>query len=171
MVAWSDTSYPFRSVVLDAIGSMSTGDGERRAVGPLTCYSRTSPQDLMPRVLVIDDTQDMLDLVQVILEDAGYEVEVASDGKAGLAAQRRSPADLVITDIFMPDQDGLETIVHLRREFPEARILACSGGGRLGVADGYLRTAQHLGADAVLSKPFEQEELLQTVRDLLPRRG
>ena len=76
----------------------------------------------MVRVLVIDDNQDVRDLIQFILEGAGYSVELAPDGEAGLRSQRARPADVVITDIFMPNQDGLETIARLREEYP-----ACQG--------------------------------------------
>lgn len=123
--------------------------------------------DAMSRVLVIDDNQDMRELMQVILDGAGYTVEVACDGEAGLSCQRAQPADLVITDIFMPNQDGIETIAQLRKEFPSLKVLAISGGSRRGKADGYLLTAREIGAHVVLPKPFDQQELLRAVRELL----
>jgi CheY-like chemotaxis protein len=121
----------------------------------------------MSRVLVIDDNHDTRVLMQIMLGHAGYAVDVAADGAAGLEAQRVRPADLVITDIFMPNQDGLETIEQLRREFPKVKVIAISGGGKLAKSNGYLLTAHEIGADVVLSKPFDHDKLLQAIRDLL----
>ena len=78
----------------------------------------------MPSVLIVDDEEAIRRLIRSTLEQAGYHVREAADGKAGLSHYRQSPADLVIMDILMPDQDGLESILTLRREFPEARIMA-----------------------------------------------
>lgn len=121
----------------------------------------------MSRVIVIEDNDDLREIVQLILDGAGYRTEAVADGKSGIDAQRREPAALVITDIFMPEQDGIETIAALHAEFPDLKVIAVSGGGKASSADGYLRTALAIGADAVLSKPFDQHELLATVRDLL----
>jgi CheY-like chemotaxis protein len=121
----------------------------------------------MHRVLVIDDNQDMRDLMQVILVGAGYEVDVAPDGMAGLARLRAQPSDVVITDIFMPNQDGIETITHVRRDYPQIKVVAVSGGGKLVRGKGYLLTAQEIGAHAVLPKPFDQDELLEALHRLL----
>ncbi|MES2638748.1 MAG: response regulator [Myxococcota bacterium] len=121
----------------------------------------------MARVLVIDDNEDLRELMQMMLEGAGYTIELAADGQAGMAAQRAQPADLVVTDLFMPAQDGIETILQLRSEFPNVKVLAVSGGGKVSQAQSYLQIAKQIGADAILSKPFEQEDLLRTVRELL----
>ena len=122
----------------------------------------------MSRVLVIDDNEDMRELLRLVLTHAGYEVELAHDGEAGVRAQRARPADLVITDIFMPNRDGFETIVELRSAHPGVKLVAVSGGGSRFSGEGYLAAARAAGADAALPKPFEQEELLRTVRRLLP---
>jgi len=103
-----------------------------------------------------------------MLETEGHEVMEASSGKPGLEIQREKAADLVITDIIMPGQEGIETIVQLRREFPETKILAISGGGKIGPEE-YLLLATELGAQKALSKPFRREELLDAVRDLLKK--
>ena len=121
----------------------------------------------MFRVLVIDDNQDMRELMQVVLEGAGYAVDLAGDGDEGFAAQRARPVDLVITDIFMPNQDGIETIARLRTEYPALKVIAVSGGGSLLQPRGYLITARELGAHAVLEKPFDPDDLLRTVCELL----
>jgi CheY-like chemotaxis protein len=121
----------------------------------------------MSRVLVIDDNSDIRELIGFILRGAGYSaVELAGDGEAGLRLQRAQAFDIVITDIFMPNQDGIETIARLRKEFPAVKVIAMSGGGSRAKGDGYLFTAREIGAHAVLSKPFDADHLLDTVRSL-----
>ena len=121
----------------------------------------------MVRVLVIDDNPDMRDATRDILEGAGYAVDLASDGALGLVLQRARPADIVITDIFMPNQDGIETIARLRSEFPRVKVIAMSGGGELVKGKSYLSVAAEIGADRLLAKPFQPEQLLGAVRELL----
>jgi DNA-binding response OmpR family regulator len=118
------------------------------------------------RILVIDDDDQMRVLLRQVMEWAGYEVMEAEDGREGMQKQRRQPADLVITDLIMPEQEGLETISLLRKEFPRTRIIAISGGGRIG-PEAYLPAAQELGADRVFSKPFDVRELAGAVKELL----
>ena len=121
----------------------------------------------MFRVLVIEDNRDMRDLLRVILEGAGYAVDVAEDGEAGLHALRARPADLIVTDIFMPNRDGLEIIPQLRADYPAVKVLAISGGGSVVKGKGYLATAREIGAHSVLAKPFDQQDLLRAVGALL----
>jgi DNA-binding response OmpR family regulator len=118
------------------------------------------------RILVIDDDEQMRILLRQVMEWAGYEVIEAGDGREGMLKQRKQQADLVITDLIMPEQEGLETITSLRREYPEVKIIAISGGGRIG-PDAYLPAAQELGADRVFSKPFDVRQLAATVKELL----
>lgn len=122
----------------------------------------------MTRVLVIDDDPLVRATLRAILDAAGFEVVLASDGLDGLAEFKRRRADLVITDIVMPDMEGIETIRQLRAHEPPVPILAISGGGR-GVPLDYLRMAQQLGATASLSKPFEADEFLAAVDCCLGR--
>jgi CheY-like chemotaxis protein len=117
------------------------------------------------RLLVADDSADMRESLKLVLERAGYEVALAADGLRALEMQRLRPADVLITDIFMPERDGLETITSFRREFPRTRIIAMSGGG-LRVGRLYLDTAGIAGADALLRKPFDPKSLIQVLRDL-----
>lgn len=122
----------------------------------------------MARILVIDDEEDIRALVQQTLESDGHEVIPAPDGAQGLALQRKNPADLVITDIFMPEREGLETIHDLKREFPTVGIIAMSGGGRsLNVRDSLSTMASALGIDVFLLKPFDLTTLLDSVRLVL----
>jgi CheY-like chemotaxis protein len=121
----------------------------------------------MARVLVIEDNADQRAIVRLWLASHGYEVSEAADGAQGLAEQRRRPSDVVVTDIFMPDKDGIETIHEIRAEFPQARIIAVSGAVSRTGAD-FLGVASTLGADRTLRKPFDLEELLGAVRELAP---
>lgn len=100
------------------------------------------------------------------LEQEGFIVQQAANGIEGLQRIELSVPDLVITDILMPDKEGIETILDLRRRYPSIRIIAISGGGRTGNKD-FLRTAKHLGADRTLAKPFGLGELLKVVREVL----
>src|SRR5512145_2703940 len=120
----------------------------------------------MARILVIDDHEDLCAFLQELLQSEGYAVNVAPDGNSGIEVQRRVPADVVITDIFMPDKDGVETIHQLRTEFPGVRIIAMSGGGAVSKQVDYLAMAREFGADRLLSKPFEANELLKAVREV-----
>lgn len=118
----------------------------------------------MAYILVIDDDPDTREVLQSTLESAGHEVALASEGRQGVERYRARRPDLVITDLYMPGQEGLETIKQLRMEFPEVRIVAMSGkpaGGTM------LTVAQRLGATAVLHKPFLPEELLKAVEQAL----
>ncbi len=118
----------------------------------------------MPRVLVIDDDADTRALLEQMLTNAGYEVVLAADGREGVALNRANPADLVITDLYMPTQEGLETITQLRKHFPDVKIIAMSGktaGATM------LPVAKRLGAVAVLNKPFLANELLAAVQRAL----
>lgn len=117
----------------------------------------------MPSVLVVDDEDAIRQLIRETLEQAGYQVSDARDGKEGLARYRKAPADLVIMDILMPDQDGLESILTLRREFPNAKIVAITGGSDMIGILNFLDVAKMLGARRTLQKPFEMKQLLDVV--------
>ena len=120
-------------------------------------------------ILVIDDDQTICQLFKVILVNAGYDVTTAKDGKHGTRLFRQNEYDLVITDIVMPEKEGLETIREIRqiagKGYP---IIAISGGGQLD-ADHYLKTAKLMGADRTLGKPIDNTELLEVVQELLSK--
>jgi len=118
------------------------------------------------RILIIDDDLQIRQMLRYMLEDAGYEVREAPDGKIGISLFRKEAADVVITDIIMPEKEGIETILELKQEFPDIRIIAMSGGGRLGPRQ-YLESAKNLGAQKTLTKPFSKEAVLKAVQDLL----
>ena len=119
----------------------------------------------LQRLLVVDDDADMRLTLKLSLELAGYAVEVAANGREALEVQRRRPANVLITDIFMPDADGFEAIDSFRREFPGTRIVVVSGGAQFSKRD-YLPDAALIGVDATLQKPFEIDALLQTLQSL-----
>ncbi len=121
----------------------------------------------MPYILIIDDDNSVNRMLQHVLEDAGYEVTGAPNGRAGIESFRKRPADLLIVDILMPEKDGLETIMELKEENPDVKIIAISGGGRFDTSD-YLETAKLLGAQLILTKPFDLSKLLQSIKELLP---
>ena len=120
------------------------------------------------RVLVVDDDPSVRNFLQMVLEVEGYEVEHAADGNEALAAQRRNPATVIVTDIFMPQAEGIETIVKLREEFPQTSIIVMSGGGARSGVD-YLAVARELGAARTLKKPFSPQDLIDAVREVRAR--
>jgi len=114
----------------------------------------------MPRIMVIDDEAAIRAMIEKILISAGHKVVVAGDGVEGVNQLRASPADLIVTDLFMPNQEGLDLIIQLRKEFSKVPIIAMSGkpaGGTL------LDIAQRLGAVTILQKPFSAEQFLEAV--------
>jgi CheY-like chemotaxis protein len=120
----------------------------------------------MTKILVIDDDMVVRETIIQILEDKGYEVISAEDGYRGLAAFRRDKPDLVITDIIMPEKEGIQTIMEIRQERADAKIIAISGGGRIGNTD-FLRIAQQLGANDIIAKPFDPDDLIAHVEKCL----
>jgi CheY-like chemotaxis protein len=123
---------------------------------------RDRKRHLMQKILVIDDDSLVRDTLVRILERKGYQVLSASDGRHGLEMFRREQPDLVITDIIMPEKEGLETIREIRSECCDAKIIAISGGARLGNMD-YLEMAGKLGASEIIPKPFDPAELVRLV--------
>jgi CheY-like chemotaxis protein len=120
----------------------------------------------MPRILVIDDDAQVRALLAQMLERAGYDVAVADNGETGCRAFREAPTDLIITDMVMPEKGGVETIMDLRADFPEVKIIAMSGGGRTGPYS-YLKLAERFGAKMVFSKPLRKEKILEAVSELV----
>ena len=118
----------------------------------------------MQRVLVIDDDPQIGPLLARVLARAGHEARAVSDGREGLRELNQWPVQVVVTDILMPDMDGLEIIMAIRREHPEVRIVAMSGGGHVASQD-YVGIARTLGAHRTLQKPFTNADLLAAVGD------
>lgn len=120
----------------------------------------------MKRILVIDDEPAIRRLIRGAMESVGYTVREAENGCEGLNQCEAWTPDVVITDIFMPEQDGLQTMRTLRKTFPRARIIAISGGGDMGDLD-VLRTARAMGATTILQKPFDMSTLRKVVERIL----
>lgn len=120
----------------------------------------------MPLILVIDDQEMIRFTLRTAFERSGFEVIEAPNGAKALDQLRRRAADLVVTDILMPEMEGIETIRHLKREFPEIKIVAISGGGRMDKIE-LLAQAGDFGADAALPKPFHPRKLIELVQELL----
>jgi DNA-binding response OmpR family regulator len=116
----------------------------------------------MAKILVIDDEQMLRRTLRALLERAGHLVVEAEDGNQGLAQFDLQKPDLVLTDIIMPDREGVETIGEMLRRAPETPIIAMSGGGSRG-GDLFLTLAKQLGASATLTKPIRQAELIAAV--------
>ncbi len=120
----------------------------------------------MARILIIDDEPQIRSMLKLMLEREGYEVVEAPDGVEGIKIYRQNPADLIITDLIMPNKDGIGMIIDLKKEFPDVNIIAMSGGG-LNKPDGYLKGAKKLGAACTLTKPIDREEMLKAVKNIL----
>jgi len=120
----------------------------------------------MARIIIVDDDVQIRDMLRQMLERAGYEVVEAPNGKVALRLCREKPADLVITDLIMPEMEGVETIMKLRHDFPDVKIIAISGGGRAGLEE-YLYSAEKLGALRTFTKPFNRKEIIAAVNELL----
>ena len=117
-------------------------------------------------VLVVDDEEDVRDMLCKMLKRSGYETQSACNGIEAMEQVRQNAIDLVITDILMPEKEGIETIIELQKEHPEVKIIAISGGGR-GKAAHYLDTAKMYGAHRLFSKPFERVAMMTAVGQLL----
>lgn len=120
----------------------------------------------MSRILVIDDNTTMREAVCEMLRQSGYDAISVENGRVAVQMHRDAPVDLIITDLFMPDTDGLEIIYQFRHEFPEVKIIAVSGGGSRGLVE-LLSVAKKMGAQRALMKPFAWEDLLAAVEEML----
>lgn len=130
----------------------------------------------MPSVLVIDDEPDVRDSIRQVLSRVGFQVATAENGEEGLEAFLGRPPDVVIVDVIMPRNNGIEVIRKIRQSYPGARIIAITGGGNFGplgykpgtlVTEAYLASATESGADATLTKPFHRTDLIALVRSLV----
>ena len=120
----------------------------------------------MSRVLVIDDEPYILLMLKKMFEKEGFEVDIAINGDEGVRMFSKYPADIVITDIVMPEKEGLETIREFKQSNPDLKIIAISGGGRIDSKE-YLDSARLFGAARIFRKPFKQREMVNAVHELL----
>ncbi len=120
----------------------------------------------MKKILIIDDEEAIRLMVKRLVEKAGYTAELASNGEEGMMMIDEASFDLVITDIIMPRKEGIEIITAIRKNYPEIRVIAMSGGGRF-TSEGYLKSAKILGANRVFTKPFNHREMITAIDDLI----
>ncbi|HEV8327696.1 MAG TPA: response regulator [Nitrospiraceae bacterium] len=120
----------------------------------------------MSRILIIDDESSLRQVLRIMLERAGHTVFDAPDGREGMALWHREPIDVVVTDIFMPDKDGIQVLMEMKKVARKPKIIAMSGGGQKGLLD-WRANALALGADRVLVKPFDQRTFLLTIQEVL----
>jgi DNA-binding response OmpR family regulator len=123
----------------------------------------------MAKILIIDDEASLRQLMRDVLEQAGHQVTDAPNGLVGVEHFKGARFDLVITDIIMPDQEGIETILEIRQHAPDQKIIAISGGGRTRNAE-FLAVAKKVGADEILAKPFSLADLRRAVSVCLETR-
>ncbi|HRJ71333.1 MAG TPA: response regulator [Terrimicrobiaceae bacterium] len=120
----------------------------------------------MAKILVIEDEDNFRGVLAMMLAHENHEVSTAANGVEAMQHLGATEFDVVITDVLMPEKDGVETILGLRRSSPATKIIAMSGGGRIGSED-YLTIAAKLGASATLPKPFSREQLLAVIAQAL----
>jgi len=120
----------------------------------------------MPRILLVDDDEPFRKMLRLSLVRLGHEVVEARDGREAVRAVREAPPDVMITDLVMPEKEGLETIDEVRRQYPGLKIIAISGGGRVNASD-YLKIARAMGADQTLAKPFSIDEIATMLANVL----
>lgn len=125
----------------------------------------------MERILIIDDEAAIREMLRQMLEREGFSVVTMPNGNGVLELQRKDPVDLVITDLIMPEKEGISTIKELKDHFPDLKIIAMTGGGRLGeqITETYLTMAKKLGATKTFSKPISRTKLLELIREVLPK--
>ena len=120
----------------------------------------------MFKILIIDDEAPILSMLKKMLERNGYETELAKNGVDGVELFKKCQPDLVITDIIMPEKEGLETIREMKKIKSDLKIIAMSGGGKVS-SENYLKIAGIFGASKMLTKPFTVKEMLSAVEELL----
>lgn len=118
-------------------------------------------------ILLVDDEEDIRTILSTKLRAAGFHVTLATDGREASRAVARGKFDLIITDVLMPDKDGLEFVEELSKMKPMPAVIAMSGGGAFPAKD-YLRLARHLGAKTILQKPFSDEQFFESIVLALP---
>jgi DNA-binding response OmpR family regulator len=117
-------------------------------------------------ILLVDDDTDLRNLLERVLLRNGLTVRTAGDGRQAIKLLSKEPFSLVVTDIIMPDVEGIELILRIRKDHPALPIIAMSAGGRLN-AEGYLKMARSLGANQILEKPFSIDVFIAEIRKLL----
>lgn len=124
----------------------------------------------MVRILVVDDEPSVLEMVTAMIEPVGYDVIEAGNGAEACVICKEVPVDLIITDIIMPDKNGIDLIMEVKKEYPHIPVIAISGGGGITGRYDYLEIAKLVGANNILRKPFELQELRSVVSEAMKDR-
>jgi len=124
----------------------------------------------MSHILIIDDDDALRIVLKASLEQMGHTVVESTDGRNGVECYKDEAFDVVLTDLIMPDKEGIETILDLRKINPDVKIIAMSGGGRVGPGD-YLLIARQVGAKRTLTKPFPLDDLKKAIEELTATAG
>lgn len=125
----------------------------------------------MSRVLVVDDEESVRDMVMAMIKPDGYDVIEAANGTEACDACKEMPVDLIITDIVMPEKNGIDLIRQVKKEYPDVAVIAISGGGGIEGRYDYLEIAKLVGADNILKKPFEVRELRSAISEAMKDRA
>ncbi|MBD3420206.1 MAG: response regulator [Chitinivibrionales bacterium] len=120
----------------------------------------------MKTILIVDDDEIMRTMLQDMLAIEGYAVDCAPDGAVVQHMLKNQSYDLIVTDIVMPEKEGIETIIHIRKAHPDLPVIAISGGGRMAPGD-YLEVAQGLGVNFTFAKPLDRKEFVAAVKSCL----
>ena len=121
----------------------------------------------MPRILIVDDEAHMRELIANMIEPLGHEVVVVTNGVEAIKVCKDTTVDLIITDIVMPDKNGIDLIMEIKKEHPDTPVIAISGGGGITGRYDYLEIAKLVGANNILKKPFNMGELRSLVSETI----
>lgn len=144
-------------------------DGRARPATPSEPAQASDGQDRT--VLVVDDDPDLLKLITTAFARAGFKAYSARNGRLAVQLVRALQPDLMVTDIVMPEKEGIATIIEVKAASPDTSVIAISGGGAYGRSGNFLQWAEELGADEVMAKPFPMSQLLTAARVVLGRKG
>jgi DNA-binding response OmpR family regulator len=123
----------------------------------------------MTKILIVEDDQQLREMLKQLLEGESFEVIDSGDGEEAIKTLHENEVDLMITDIIMPEKDGVSLVRDLRKQFPDLKIIAISGGSRHIDPQNPLKIVEKMGVDRTLTKPFKLSELLDVVRELVPQ--
>jgi CheY-like chemotaxis protein len=155
------------------VGKLRLDPRQPRAIaGPPQAWPATAaaqPDGAGASVLIVEDDPDLLQLMTQAFLRAGFDTHAASNGRLGVRMLGDLQPDLMITDIVMPEMEGIATIIEAKRCSPDTRVIAISGGGKFGRSDNFLQWAEELGADEVLAKPFAMSSLIVAARVVIDR--
>lgn len=146
-------------------------DNRPRPADPTLSDATVTPNGQGRTVLVVDDDPDLLKLITTAFDRAGFKAYCARNGRLAVQLVRALKPDLMVTDIVMPEKEGIATIIEVKAASPDTSVIAISGGGAYGRSGNFLQWAEQLGADQVMAKPFPMSQLLAAAHAVLDRKG